>query len=198
MCQRPWLVLPFFLIACIVCVERGTTALAGLPPALGNDGQPSTIPDHVFSDSSTGTARPPDGYTRQHFAYFGFGFLEFLSLGGGIQANNDWAIAIKANAVLLSGGSFGNGGYGLGLRLTRFLSNESVGVNALNVEPSYLFSVSTDPQARGFSVEVTIGHENIHDDGFLFFWRIGGVVSSAPTTSTLYMLSAKIGLIWNM
>ncbi len=138
---------------------------------------------------------------RKIYLYSSLGILDFISLGIGYQATENFAISIKGSQTFITGASMGfpNAGYGLGSKVsysTKFLLFNSISAEHI----VYLGTTTDDSKSLKYAgnyFDLNIGRENIYEEGFNVFWAIGICLSAVKSRDILLSPSLKVGLNYN-
>lgn len=129
---------------------------------------------------------------RNGYAYLSFGLAEVVSLGVGLQINEDYAIGIKYGGCWIAKGF--RYGAGFGLKLSRYLSLKYF--NNINLELTTYTSSSVQftesNLIKGAAFDFNIGNES-KLNAINFIWSVGFITSVANGARPLFVPSLKIG-----
>lgn len=129
---------------------------------------------------------------RNGYAYLSVGLAEVVSLGVGLQINEDYAIGIKYGGCWIAKGF--RYGAGFGLKLSRYLSSKFF--NNINLELTTYTSSSVQftesNLIKGAAIDFNIGNES-KLNAINFIWSVGFISSVAKGAQPLFMPSLKIG-----
>ncbi len=129
---------------------------------------------------------------RNGYAYLSFGLAEVVSLGVGLQINEDYAIGIKYGGCWIA--KRFRYGAGFGLKLSRYLSSKFF--NNINLELTTYTSSSVQftesNLIKGAAIDFNIGNES-KINAINFIWSVGFITSFAKGAQPLFVPSLKIG-----
>ncbi|KAB2853158.1 MAG: hypothetical protein F9K42_00750 [Ignavibacterium sp.] len=134
----------------------------------------------------------PQSNNRNGYTYIAIGLAEIVSVGVGLQINEDYALGIKYGGCWIAKGF--RYGAGFGLKLSRSLSSKYF--NNINLELTTYTSSSVQFTEsfliKGAAIDFNIGNESKFN-AINFIWSVGFITSIAKVAQPLFVPSMKIG-----
>ncbi|HZW40125.1 MAG TPA: hypothetical protein VFF33_12575 [Ignavibacteriaceae bacterium] len=137
---------------------------------------------------------------RSFYTGLNIGLIEYASIHIGYQISQRYSVSLIGGGSIINGGIFANA-QGVGVRFSYHTKGKYWDCYTIKYVP-YIFGDFYNPLPKQFFfgnyIDITVGKENIYNNGFNIYWSLGISYNNAKTMMPLFCPLFKFGVNYNI